>query len=477
MTNQSIISHFETISRIPRASGDEKRISDYIVSFAREQNLDVLQDDFYNVIVKKPASTEGGRDKTVILQGHLDMVYVKDEGSAHRYEDGIEVLEKDGCYYADGTTLGADNGIAVAYCMALMESKDIPHPNLEFVLTTREEVGLQGADHLDVSPLKGTMLLNLDSEEEGIFYTSCAGGLRSTLKLPVQREELTGSFVPVNVEFQELQGGHSGVNIRMERGNAVVLLGRLLHELKELSIYTASIDAPGKANAIAVSGKLKLYTEPDKLPALKARLREVEQTFAEELRYTDHISFKIEEGEAEEGGTVYTKDMVQALTSILMLAPYGVINNSFAIEGLIQTSINLGALTEAGDNLELIMSIRSSVQSQKYLLRDKIKMIAEAYGADVQFMSDYPGWNYREKSPLRDLCVQTYEEMFHKKAELAAIHAGLECGYFDAKLPGIDIVSMGADLFYVHTTGEKAGVESMQNMWRLTLEVLKKLAV
>lgn len=476
MNMDRVISHFKTISRIPRASGDEKRISDFILEFAQNLGLETIRDDYYNVIVKKPASACSGKDRTVILQGHLDMVYVKKEGSDHRYEDGIEVLEKDGYFFADGTTLGADNGIAVAYCMALMESKDIPHPNLEFVLTTREEVGLQGADHLDVSPLKGTMLLNLDSEEEGIFYTSCAGGLRSILRLPVKREQITGNMVPVQVEFQELMGGHSGTSIGLERGNAIVLAGRLLNELKGFPVYLASADAPGKANAIAVNARLKLYVEADRTSELKERLKEIEETFIEELRFTDKLRFLIEEEEPSDNCCVYTKEMQEALTAVLMLMPYGVINHSFAIEGLIQTSINLGSLTEEGDNLELMMALRSSVQSQKYMLRDKIAIIAKAFGAEAEFMSDYPGWTYREDSPLRDLCIKTYEEMFGKKAVIAAIHAGLECGYFDAKIPGLDIVSLGSDLFDVHTPGEKAGITSMEHMWELIVEVLRSLA-
>lgn len=474
MDTEKIIDYFKVISRIPRSSGDEKAISDYIAGFAREKGFPVIQDQNYNLIISKPATAKS-IGTPVILQGHLDMVYVKENGSSHVYEEGIEVEEDDEYYFASGTSLGADNGIAIAYCLGLLDSNDIPHPDLEMVFTVREEEGLAGAKTIDISSLKGTRLINLDSEEEGIFYTSCAGGLRSRMIWKVETERLPEEMIVLEVVFRGLAGGHSGDNIGMGLGNAIVLLGRLLYFLKDMPVRVHKLDFPGKANAIANSGSLHLCVRPADLDAVKARIKEIEKLFQEELRYTDTVSFELTECERTDGAEAYTEEYEKKIRDSLMLIPYGVAGYSFAVEGLVETSMNMGALTMEDGKLTLLMAIRSSVASQKYFLRDKIQIIAERNCDECVFESDYPGWEYRKDSPLRDTAVAVYERVFHKEARTAAIHAGLECGYWAHKKPGIDLISTGPDLFEVHSPREKASRKSVERTWIYLKELLKEL--
>ncbi len=474
MDVEKVISYFRKVCSIPRASGDEKAVGDYIESFARERGLSVYRDDIGNIIIRKPGTVKGA--EPVILQGHLDMVYVKDEDSSHRYEDGIEVKEDDGYYFAEGTSLGADNGIAVAYCLAVLDSKELEHPDLEVIFTVQEETGLIGADHLDVSSLKGTRFINLDSEEEGVFYTSCAGGLRCRMIWNLEKEVLTDERVPLTVNIRELAGGHSGINIGKGLGNSIVLLGRLCYALKGTSARAGEMDVQGKANAIANTGKVCFYVKPEDKETVKAKIREAEKTFRDELQYTDHISLDIEEGSVCKEAEVYTEEYQKNITNSIMLLPYGVFGYSFAIEDLIETSMSLGSLTVEDGRMTLLMSLRSSVESQKYFLRDKIQIIAGEYCDECIFESDYPGWQYRQDSPLRDRAIALYERLSGKKATLAAIHAGLECGYWDGKRPGMDIISVGPNLYDVHSTKEKVSKESIANMWNWLTELLKELA-
>lgn len=471
---EKMISYFKKISSIPRASGDEKAVSDYIAGFAKERGLEVIQDDSYNLIIKKPATVPDAGEP-VVLQGHMDMVYVKDEDSDHVYENGIEVQEDEEYYFAKGTSLGADNGIAAAYCLALLDSDDIVHPDLEIVLTVKEEVGLVGADVMDISSLKGTRFINLDSEEEGYFYTSCAGGLRCRMVWNLETEKLEEERVPVKVTFRGLSGGHSGMNIGAGRGNAIVLMGRLLYALKDMPVRIGELDIPGKANAIATGGSVCLYVKPENLDEVKAKLEVLENVFQAEMQYTDSIALDVEKEHPVTGAEVYTEADQKRICHTLMLLPYGVAKYSGAMEGLIEASMNLGALTVEAGKMTLLAMIRSSEASQKYLLRDKIQIIADANCDDCIFESDYPGWKYRKESPLRDTAIQVYERMFGKKAVVAAIHAGLECGYWDDKKPGMDIISTGPDLFDVHSPQEKMSKKSAERVWLFLVELLAEL--
>ncbi len=473
MELEKIISYFEELSAIPRQSGDEKAASDYLVNFAKESGLWVKQDEYYNVIVKKPA-TEGMEDREpVIIQGHIDMVYVKAEGAEHTYANGIEVIDDGEFLHANGTTLGADNGIAVSYAMMLMASKDIPHPALEFIFTVEEEVGLLGAANLDVSELEGKMVMKLDTEEEGSFCSGCAGGVRSTLRIPAAREKAEGVFIPVDVLFSGLKGGHSGMEIHMERGNAIQLLGRVLGALKACDVKVGAVESLGKSNAIASSAKLRIYVKEHDLEAVTGVLNELEKVFQNELAASDFVEITVKTGEAVSECQVFTEETVAKLRGVLTLMPQGVMNMSMAVPGLVQTSVNTGNMEERDGNIILDSALRSSVDSQKYFLKDKIQAVADAYGLVCEWTGDYPGWQYKEESKLRDIAAEKYRELFGKEPTVEAIHAGLECGYWAAKIQDADILSLGPDMYDVHSPKERISKKSIANVWELIKAILK----
>lgn len=472
MDLEKIISYFTQLNMIPRASGDEKAASDFIVEFAKGLGLWVKQDEYNNVLVKKPG-TEGMEDKpAVILQGHLDMVYVKDEDSDHVYENGIEMLDDGEFLTANGTTLGADNGIAVAFAMMLMASENVVHPPLEFIFTVEEEIGLLGAAALDVSELTGKAVLNMDSEEEGVFTTGCAGAVRDVLKLHIVREEKEGEFVPVEVAIGGLKGGHSGAEIHLERGNAIQMLGRMINGMKEDNLFVDHAFTRGQSNVIANNARFTCYLKAEEVEAFTAKVKEYEKMFQNELAFSDTVVIAVNVKEAVSGCNVYSKETLATLGNVLMSLPQGVSNMSMAVKGLVQTSMNTGSLEEVDGNLEISGLLRSSVDSQKEFLRAKVQVIADTYGLDTEWIGDYPGWQYKEESRLRDVATETYEKLFGKKAVAEAIHAGLECGYWAEKIENVDLLSIGPDMKDVHSTNEKVSKQSIANTWELLKGIL-----
>lgn len=470
---EKIISYFKEISKIPRSSGDEKAISDYLVAFAKKRGLEYVQDEHYNVIVKKPAFPGEEHRPAIIFQGHTDMVYVKTESSQHCYEDGIEVLDDGELLHAKDTTLGADNGIAVSYALMLLDSTDIKHPALEFIFTVDEEAGMVGAETIDTSILEGKALINLDSEDEGKFCVGCAGGITNEFLLPIKKETMSGVFVPVEVLIVGLQGGHSGVEIQMERGNAIKLFGRLLYNMKQQDFYIASADGQGKANVISQKMKMLCYTEPSKVSSFIADLKEVEKMFQEELQFSDTIEFQISTGALVNSCEVYARDTVDSLGNILMLFPYGVRHWSMGVKGLVETSSNPGVLEEKEGKLCITSLIRSSVQSQKEAICKELEVLANVFAAQSICGNPYPGWSYKKKSKLRDLAVEKYETLFGKKAVIEAIHAGLECGFWEQKIPGVDIISIGPDMWDIHTPKERISKQSIANIWELVKAIVE----
>ena len=468
-----VFHYFEEISKIPRSSGDEKAISDYLVAFAKERGLEVIQDSYYNVIIKKQATKPRCTCAPVIVQGHTDMVYVREDTCQRRYEDGIGLIYKDGWLSADGTTLGADNGIAVVYALALLDSEDIIHPDIEAVFTVSEEIGLIGAEHLDYSKLRGKYLLNIDTEDEGIFYTSCAGAFRNEIKVPIKREIVQG-LNQLTVKIRGLKGGHSGMEINEGRANALSLLARLLSRIGD-DAHVASLKSEGKTNAICNNATTELFVEDTKLDQIESFIKEMESEFKNEHGSRDSIIIEIHRGE-KCSANCYTNDSRKRITAALMLLPCGVIGMSHLIPGLVETSANPAYLEESEGEITILSSARSSVGSIKAEMKDKYKAIANLCGGVSECSADYPQWEYRENSPLRELAMKTYKELFNKEAETRAIHAGLECGYFDEKIRGVDIISFGPDLYDVHTPLERANIESVERMWTFTQVLLEKLA-
>lgn len=478
METEKLIGYFKDISAIPRASKDEKAVAEYIMNFARERELEAVQDEKGNVVVKKPAfgcETE----ETVILQGHMDMVYVKADDSDHCYEDGIIVKEKDGFLYAEGTSLGADNGVAIAYCMMLMDAKDLVHPNLEMIFTVEEEIGLTGAGALDVSNLRGKKFINLDSEDEGLFCVSCAGAVRAGFYWNKEMEELNceEQMAELLIEIGGLKGGHSGMDINKDRANAIQLTGRILYELNNEGVdyRIGKIHSPGQANAIASHAKLWIYVKESQITAVKDQIMTLEKVFQNEYDGTDSLYIALKESEVSAGISVYEKSLNKRISDAIMMMPIGVVNYSAKVEGLVETSANIGILEEQGDRLYMLAAIRSAVDSKKFLVRDKMKIIAELYMDEVIFFNNYPGWEYKEESLIRDIICDTYKKVTGKDAQVEAVHAGLECGFFSYKNPEFDLISIGPDIFDVHSVKERASVNSMVSTWEFLKEVLKNI--
>lgn len=473
MELEKIISYFKELSSIPRQSGDEKAASDFLVKFARELDLWVKQDETYNVIVKKPGTEGRENEEAIILQGHLDMVYVVADGVEHIYEDGIQVKEDEEFIYADGTSLGADNGIAISYAMMLMATKEVSHPPLEFIFTTQEEVGLIGAANLDVSELSGKRIINLDSEEEGTFCSGCAGGVRSAIHIPVVREQRE-NLERLNVAIKGLKGGHSGMEIHLERGNAIQLTGRILTALKEFDVKIGKVEAPGKSNAISSSANMVVYVEKEHVQEVVSKLRKLEAQFQNELSASDYVEIQMEEAGEEDICEVFAVETLETLRGILMLMPQGVMNMSMAVPGLVETSINTGNMEEVDGEIILDSALRSSVETEKNYIREKVQTIADVYGVACEWSGEYPGWQYQEVSPLREKAVKAYKELFGKEPKVEAIHAGLECGYWTAKIPNADLLSMGPSMYDVHSPRERVSKQSIANVWKLIKEILSK---
>ena len=488
MDEEKILSYFKIISSIPRASHDEKAVSDYIADFACKRGLDVLQDESYNLIVQKPAylpsCTASSLDVSpspntspVILQCHLDMVFVTEDEDAHPYKDGIHIQDDGECLFAEGTSLGADNGIAIAFCLALLDSQTLMHPPLEIIFTVKEEVGLAGAAAIDLSSLSGTRFINLDSEEEGVFYTSCAGGLRGRLSWHLKKEAVSEELCPLDVTLGGLTGGHSGINIGTGGGNAIELIGRLLHMLRDsISFYIGNIHIPGKTNAIPAEGHFRLYVRPQDREAAVAELKKAERIFQDELSGTDKPVIRIGQPPSVHQADVYSEELKKAVVDTLLLLPCGVFGYSHSVPGLVETSSSLGLLTEEQDMLTLQLFLRSSVDSRKYMLRKKVQVIAGRYCDFCTFENDYPGWKYRKDSPLRATAMELYETLYQKTPSEIAIHAGLECGYWAYKLPDADIISIGPDLYDVHTTRERVSKQSVFSVWNFLTRLLEELS-
>ncbi len=472
---EKVFQYFEEICAIPHGSYDTKRISDYCLQFARERGLSCRQDAANNVVIVKEAAPGYEQAGTVMLQGHLDMVCEKTPDSAHDFkQDGLKLLIDGEYLRARDTTLGGDDGIAVAYALAILDDPTLAHPRLEVVLTTEEEVGLEGAKMLDTSDLKATRLINLDSEEEGILLTSCAGGFRGDCVLPVKRETKTG--IPFQIRVHGLRGGHSGTEINKGRANANKLMGRLLTRLEQnIALRVARIAGGQQDNAIAKDTTAELLVSEDQLQTMEERIRGFQQIIQNEYQYTDpdiQISTYIGGRTTAE---VLTADSQKKVLFFLLHTPDGVRKMSPSIAGLVQTSLNLGIFALEEKEMKASFAARSSVASEKEALRDKLQSFMDFIGGTFYVRGDYPAWEYRADSPLRDTMVQIYQEQYGEEPTVEAVHAGLECGILMDKMGTIDAVSIGPDMQHVHTTDERLHIASVERVWNYLLRVLEVL--
>ncbi len=465
--------YFEELCKIPHGSGNTKQISDYLVSFAKEHGLEYVQDEMNNVVIYKPA-TEGYEDApAVILQGHMDMVCEKRPDVDHDFtKDPLNISVKDGYVTANGTTLGGDDGIAVAYGLALLESTELAHPALEVLITVDEEIGLLGAEGFDCSALKGKRLINLDSEAEGSLWISCAGGLSGISTIPVQRVEAEGQKAAVKITG--LMGGHSGAEIDKKRANANVLMGRFLYTLqKEAAYEIISLAGGQKDNAITREADAELLVED--VNAVKACAEKVQKGFREEYAGTDEgITIEITDLGASSARVLHPTSREKVLF-FLMEVPFGIQKMSGSIDGLVETSTNIGIVKLGEDEFLGSSSVRSSVEAAGAALSDKICYLTEFLGGDYTVQGAYPAWEYRKDSPLRDQMVEVYEEMYGEKPNVVAIHAGLECGLFYKKIEGLDCVSLGPNMKDIHTSEEVLDVASTERVWKYLVKVLESL--
>lgn len=470
-----VFHYFEEICKIPHGSGNTKQISDYLVQFAKDHGLNYVQDEMNNVVIYKQGTPGYEEAPTVILQGHMDMVCEKRADVEHDFtKDGLNLSVENGYISANGTTLGGDDGIAVAYGLALLESDTIPHPPLEVLITVDEEIGLLGAVGFDCSVLKGRRFINLDSEEEGSLWISCAGGLSGTSHIPMSTVEAEGEKLTVKV--CGLMGGHSGAEIDKKRANATVLLGRFLYTLgKEVGYGLVKAEGGQKDNAIPREAYAELLVTEEEVETVKAVASKVEKALRDEYTGSDEgITITVTmEGHVSEN--VLHPTSCEKAVFYLMNVPFGIQKMSGTIENLVETSSNIGIMRLDGEELTAVSSVRSSVESARDALSDKIAYLTEFLGGEYEIEGAYPAWEYRKDSPLRDKMAAIYEEMYGEKANVVAIHAGLECGLFFKKMEGLDCVSLGPNMKDIHTSEEVLEIASTERVWKYLLKVLENL--
>lgn len=462
---ERVFYYFEDLCSIPHGSGNTKKISDYCVDFAKAHGLSVYQDEHDNVVIRKPASAGYEHHEPVILQGHLDMVCEKEPDCPIDFATDGLMLQRDGdLVFAKGTTLGGDDGIAVAMALAILEDGTLIHPPIEALFTTDEETGMYGAEGLDASVLTGKTLLNIDSEEEGILTVSCAGGARAGIEFP-----LTVSAVDMpcyTVTLGGLIGGHSGVEIHCGRQNANVLLGNFLHTLP-FAYQIIDIRGGQKDNAIPRHATAIVAADGDLAAAAAAFVK------ANRIDTDPDLAITVEPTAAHASG--FDRASSERIAEFLSTVANGVQAMSADIEGLVQTSLNLGILKSDNNALYATFAVRSSVGAEKDALLAKLEATAKSFGGSFESHGHYPAWEYRKDSRLRDTMVDVYTKLYGSAPEVVVIHAGLECGLFAGKIADLDAVSFGPNLYDIHTTRERMSAASVERTYAYLCEILKTL--
>ena len=469
---KEVFRYFEELAAIPHGSGNTKQIADYCEQFAKDRGLPHARDAHDNVVIIREAAAGYETAAPVLLQGHLDMVCEKAPGCRKDMEkEGLDLAEENGWVYAKGTTLGGDDGIAVAMMLALLAEKELPAPRLECIITSDEEVGMLGAAAWQPTLITGRNMINLDSEEEGIFTVSCAGGNRTYCRLPITREPVTGQAVTVKIAG--LVGGHSGVEINRGRANADMLLGRLLTAIRSaMPCRILSVAGGQKDNAIPTEAEAGLFCGDT--AALTALAAEWQTRLHHEYAPIEPGLTVSVTACGEKTADAMTEESADRVLCLLLCVPNGVQAMSGSLPGLVQTSLNLGILTTGEDAVELHFGVRSSLASQKEMLTERLAVLTRQLGGSVEVFGDYPAWEYRAESPLRELMCEVYREQYGAEPKIEAIHAGLECGLLCEKLPGLDCVSIGPEMLEIHTPRERMSVASVGRVWRFVREVLRR---
>lgn len=473
---KEVLKYFEDISKIPRASKEEKQISDYLLNFAKTLNLEVVQDENLNIYMRKKATPGYENGKTVILQGHMDMVCEKNEGTIHDFKkDPLKLRVIDGKIYATDTTLGADNGIAVAYIMALMASKDIPHPEIEALITVDEETSMNGAKTFDPSFFRGKYLINIDSTYDSKLLVSCSGGLRASVTKKVNHEELQGEIVTIKV--RGLKGGHSGIDINKERGNANKILGRILINIEKnyTNINIVSLSGGAKDNAIPREADCQIAVDSSDVDNIILAVKSVEEVIKKELECEEEFNVIVSKNDKPLKNNMITVKDSKDLIDLMYLIPNGVKTQSIAIKDLVITSNNFGVIEYDGDTVIFKNAIRSSIDSAKYNVVREIDVLSRAFRAVTKESASYPGWEYDKNSEIREIAQRVYKKMFNDEMEVYAIHAGVECGLIKEKLPHLDMVSFGPIIKDNHTPGEWVSIGSTKKVWEFLKAILSDI--
>jgi dipeptidase D len=477
LRKEKFFEYFGELTAIPRESGNEKAVSDYLVDFAKKNGLEVIQENCLNVIIKKPATLGYEDSKTVILQGHMDMVCVKEDDKEFDFsKDPIPVIIDGDYIKTEGTTLGADNGIAVAMAMDILSNKEIKHPPIVALITVNEESGMSGVMELDAKNISGEILINLDSEEEGIALCSCAGGIRNSLEIPVLFNNKLSNEKILKVKIKGLLGGHSGAEIHKNRANGIKLLGRMLNSLKkEIEFDLIALSGGDKMNAIAKSAEAFIAVESNLIEKLNSKINDVENIFKSEFAVSDSgISIEVENVDNYSGDSMDKKSMENVINA-LVLMPFGVQTMSSNIDGLVESSTNIGVLSTNGNIVSIDSAIRSSVKTLKYEILHRIDSIAELIGGKSIKSSEYPEWQFREESEIREIMKRVYFDMYKKEFKIDAIHAGLECGFLEEKLGKLVMISIGPEMWDVHTPYERLSISSSIRLYEFLINVLEQI--
>lgn len=469
--------YFEEICSVPHGSGNTKIISDKLAGFAKKLGLEYIQDDLNNLIIKKPGSKGCENVAPIIIQGHMDMVCTKVDGlDKDMTRDGLD-LEVDGDWlHAVGTSLGGDDGIAVAIAFALLEDDTLVHPPIEVVITVDEEVGMDGAFGIDLSSIEGRRLLNIDSEEEGMFIVSCAGGVRADCVVPAKKS-VPSVGITYKIEVGGLLGGHSGCEIEKGRANANKLMGRVLFEAagKIPSVLLVSIAGGQFDNVICPYCEAMVSVDSKDCEALNSFVKDFDAILKAEYASADQGVYLTAEPAHSESAYSFDRNDTLRLLSTLFILPQSVIEMSMDIKGLPQTSLNMGVIKTKEDGIEFTYSIRSSITSQKMMVLDQVTSIVEMVGGSVSTKGMYPGWAFNKNSDFRNKLAEVFKRINGYEPKISAIHGGLECGLFIDKIPGLDCVSIGPDLRDIHSCGEKLSISSVERLYRLIVEFLEEL--
>ena len=477
---EKVFHYFAEISKIPRASKKEKEISDWLVKFAKERKLKVIQDEHYNVIIKKKA-TEGYEDfSPLILQGHMDMVWEKNKDTEFDFStQGIELVIDGDFLKANGTTLGADNGIAIAYALAILDSDDIKHPALEVVITTDEEDGMSGVANLDFDEFDGKTLINLDTEEYGEVYVSSAGGTRTETKFIFETKKIGNGYTPISIEVKGLSGGHSGAEIHKNLGNSIKILSEVLYHLsKRYEMSLIHIDGGGKVNAIPreAVAEIAVKLDGDSIDEFKKLAELAFENILKDFKVSDKSPILAIEKIEEKNLGISLGDTLNII-NFLHEVPNGVLEMSKHIEGLVETSINIGFIsTEIVDgNVKIrIKSLaRSMANDPLNKLVEEITDLTRKHDANIKIAASNPSWEYKEDSKIRELIAKSFKEITGNEPVIKAIHAGLECGVFTQNIKGADVVSIGPNIYGAHTPEERMDIKSVGETWEWILKILE----